>query len=148
MVSFVLSLCGRWRPPSVPNSPIRHCSDPSLSCPASPGRFRVVLAGIQGVCLYSGALPLHPHPLWVWADPRPLVGPVLRSGKVINASHPLTSPQVGEKVLPSLDRCPERTVLSWVMAHVVSGHVIPQCFLLPFLSRWLSSGSRAAVAAA
>ncbi|XP_065486784.1 serum response factor isoform X1 [Caloenas nicobarica] len=25
-----------WRPPSVPNSPIRHCSDPSLSCPASP----------------------------------------------------------------------------------------------------------------
>ena len=57
-------------------------------------------------------------------------------------------PPLGEDVLPSLDRCPERTVPPQLLAHMVSGQAVPQCFLLPFLSRWLSSGSRAAVAAA
>lgn len=59
-------------------------------------------------------------------------------------------PPLGEEALPSLDRHPERTVPPWLLARRVLGHAVPspQCFLLPFLSRWLSSGSRAAVAAA
>lgn len=50
------SLCGRWRPPSVPDSPIRHRSDPSLSCPASPGRSRVVLTSVKGISLLCPCL--------------------------------------------------------------------------------------------
>ena len=57
-------------------------------------------------------------------------------------------PRLGEEVLSSLDMCPEGTVSLWLLAHRVLGHAVHRCFLIPFLSRWLLSGSRAAVAAA
>lgn len=137
--SFICAfLCGRWRPPSVPDSPIRHGSDPSLSCPASPGRHSVVLAGVQGLFLLFSCL----HILCV--SGQSWLGRI--SPQVWECS--LCYPPLGEGVLSSLDRCPGRTVPPWLLVHMGSGRAVPQWFLLPSLSRWLSSGSRAAVAAA
>lgn len=65
-VIFVIpSLCGRWCPPGVPDSPFRHCSDPGLGCPASPGRCRVVLGGMSSIPPWGSAAP-DTGPLGTW----------------------------------------------------------------------------------
>lgn len=94
------SLCGRWRPPSVPDSPIRHGSDPSLSCPASPGRHRVALAGVQGLFLLFFCLHI------LCASGQTWLGRI--NPQVWECG--LCYPPLGEGVVSSLDWCLGRTV--------------------------------------
>lgn len=106
VICVLPSLCGRWCPPGVPDSPFRHCSDPGLGCPASPGRCRAVLGVAAGGDVFSSPVGQCCPRYWSFGDLGARVGQVLgsrRAGEAVGAPRPWV-----EEVFALLGQAPRR----------------------------------------